>query len=172
MEHMSDNTDYIAARGDYIYGKGVYHALCSLTLQKPRKLFNYCQGTQQRQMPMGMILCKPLLYLFHNSVRIYCAHILWNTCTYKQGAGIIISAWGSQVARSDSNGQFLRPQIVERATGTDSALFLFMSVTLILLLTTPNQRVYRCNIKINYEQTVDNFGTFFTLLTRYQRTKS
>lgn len=29
MEHMSDNTDYIAARGDYIYGKGVYHALFS-----------------------------------------------------------------------------------------------------------------------------------------------
>ena len=53
------------------------------------------------------------------------------------GGSVFISAWGSIVARSDCNGQFLRPHRVERVTGTGSTSFLFMyhTNTKILLLT-------------------------------------
>ena len=47
-------------------------------------------------MPMGMVLLSPY------------------------GGSVFISAWGSIVARSDCNGQFLRPWSVERVTGTGS----------------------------------------------------
>ena len=75
-------------------------------------------------MPMGMYIRIPLLYLSVKEQLSPCLalyiYIIRDFCvTYRRGV---------LVARSDCNGQFLGPQIVERVTGTVSTSF-FIIVT-------------------------------------------
>ena len=100
---------------DTIYGKGVYHALCSLTIWKRRKLLLQSRDSATIT-SMGSYINDP--YCSRMAIAAYA--IVSVTC---MGCFIYVSAWRFWVARFDCNGQFLRPQIVERARICSPRLF-------------------------------------------------